>query len=77
MNQKAKPSHYLIDKIHDLLEDLQVLQACLRGKTIKNYRKSTGRTLLPDRSTGWKEWKLKMYCDVDFIWTPGHEDINR
>ena len=75
LNQKPKPSHYLMDKIHDLLEDFQVSQARFRGKNIKGYRKGTGRTQLKDGSTGWIEWKLKMQCKVKFIWTPGHEGI--
>ena len=25
---------------------------------------------------GWKEWKLKRWCRVEFIWTPGHKGIN-
>ena len=74
-NQKPKPSHYLLDKIHDLLEDFQVTQARLRGATIEGYRKGTGRTRLKDGSKGWKEWRLKRYCRVEFIWTPGHEGI--
>ena len=30
---------------------------------------------LKDGSIGWKEWKLKQWCRVDLIWTPGHEGI--
>ena len=73
LNQKS--SHYLLDKVHDLLDDLQVLQARLRGKHVVGYRKGAGRTLLKDGSLGWKEWRLKTTCDVTFIWTPGHEGI--
>jgi ribonuclease HI len=74
-NQRSKPSHYLLDKIHDSLEDLQVSQARLRNKVINGYRKGKGRTRLEDDSLGWIEWKLKTYCDVEFVWTPGHEGI--
>jgi ribonuclease HI len=75
LNQKTKPSHYLLDKIHDSLEDFQVLQAHLRGIPTAGYRKGTGRTKLQDGSKGWKEWKLKQWCKVYFVWTPGHEGI--
>jgi ribonuclease HI len=75
LKQKSKPSHYLLDKIHDLLEDFQVTQARLRGKRVEGYRRSTGRTRLEDGSTGWKEWNLKQWCKVNFVWTPGHEGI--
>ena len=74
-NQKTKPSHHLIDKIHDLLEDLQVTQVRIRGKTIEGYKKGTGRTRQPDGSLGWTDWNLRQWCKVDFIWTPGHEGI--
>lgn len=75
MNQKSKPSHYLMDKIHDSLEDLQVIQARIRGRKLVGYRKGKGRTHLDDSSLGWKEWKLKSVCKVTFIWTPGHEGV--
>jgi ribonuclease HI len=75
LNQRTKPSHHLLDRIHDSLEDFQVSQARMRGIPIKGYRKGTGRTKLQDGSKGWKEWKLKQWCRVNFIWTPGHEGI--
>ena len=75
-NQKSKPGHYLIDRIHDALEDFQVAQTRLRGERVEGYRKSTGRTKLKDGSLGWIEWRLKVRCKVTFIWTPGHENIN-
>jgi len=25
---------------------------------------------------GWKEWRLDTMCEVEFVWTPGHEDID-
>ena len=74
-NQKSKPSHYLIDKIHNLLEDFQVTQARIRGKTTDGYKKGKGRIKQADGSLGWKDWNLKKWCKVDFIWTPGHEGI--
>jgi len=61
-NQKSKPGHYLMDKIHDMLEDFQVTQARRRGERIEGYRKGTGRTKLKDGSMGWKEWRLKRWC---------------
>lgn len=64
-----------MDKIHDALQDFQVAQARLRRIQIKGYRKGAGRTKQEDGSTGWKEWKLKQWCRVEFTWTPGHEDI--
>lgn len=75
-NQKCRPSHYLADKIHETLEDkFQVAQARIRGIEIKGYRRGKGRTRLEDGSTGWKDWGIKRWCKVKFIWTPGHEDI--
>ena len=75
-NQKSKPSHYLMDRIHNSLEDLQVTQARLRGKTIKGYKIGTGRTRCKDSSQGWKEWNLKISTEVKLIWTPGHKGID-
>ena len=74
-NQKSKPGHYIIDKIHNALQDFQVSQARLRGKRIKGYKIGKGRTKLEDRSIGWKEWKVKQWCQVEFIWAPGHKGI--
>jgi len=75
-NQKSKPGHYLMDKIHDMLEDFQVTQARRRGERIEGYKRGTGRTRLEDGSIGWKEWRLKRWCKVEFVWTPGHEGID-
>ena len=75
-NQKSKPGHYLMDKIHDALEDFQVTQSRNRGKRIEGYKKGTGRMKLEDGSHGWIEWRLKTTCKVKLIWTPGHEDID-
>ena len=36
-NQKSKLGHYLLDKIHDMLEDFQVKQARNRGHTVEGY----------------------------------------
>ena len=74
-NQKTKPSHYLLDVIHNLLEDFQVTQARMQGVTIEGYRRGKGRMRLKDSSKGWKEWNLKRSCTVEFIWTPSHKDI--
>ena len=74
-NQQSKPSHYLLDKIHDALKDLQVIEARKRGKPILGYRLSKGKTKLDNSTMGWKDWKLKRRCKVKFIWTLGHEDI--
>ena len=76
MNQKSKAGHYLMDKIHDMLEDLQVTQARRRGEKIGGYRSGRGRTELEDGSVGWKDWGLKRWCKVKFVWTPGHEGID-
>ena len=51
-NQKPKPSYYLLDKIHDSLEDFQVTQARIRGNTITGYKKGKRRSKLADRSLG-------------------------
>ena len=74
-NQKSKPGHHLMDRVHDAMEDFQVTQMRIRGEEVKGYRKGVGRTRLKDGSKGWKEWKLKTRCETKFIWTPGHEDI--
>ena len=75
-NQKSKPGHYLMDKIQDMMEDFQVTQTRYRGERVKGYKKGTGRTRLTDGSMGWKEWRLKVKCEVTLTWTPGHEDID-
>jgi len=75
-NQKSKPGHYLMDKIHDLIEDFQVTQTRLRGVEVEGYKKGRGRTRLKDGSMGWKDWRLKKTCEVKFVWTPGHEGID-
>ena len=74
-SQKPRPGHHILDRIHDALEDFQVLQARKRGLQINGYRMGKGRTKLEDGSTGWKEWKLKQWCRIDLVWTPGHEGI--
>ena len=72
---KSKPSHYLMDKTHNALEDFQVTQTRNRGGRVEGYRKGLGRTELEDGSKGWIEWRLEVKCKVNFVWTPGHEDI--
>lgn len=74
-NHKTKPSHYLLDRVHDLLEDLQVAQARIRKRPILGYISGKGRIRLEDGSLGWKDWQLERHCKVKFIWTPGHEGI--
>ena len=74
-NQKSKPGHYLLDKVHDALEDFQVKQARIRGQTVEGYRMGQGQMRLEGGSHGWKEWKLKRWCKVEFVWIPGHEGV--
>ena len=74
-SQKPRPGHHILDRIHNAIEDFQVLQAHKRGLQIDGYRMGKGRTKLEDGSTGWKEWKLKQWCRIDLVWTPGHEGI--
>ena len=74
-NQKSKPGHYLLDKVHDALEDFQVKQARNRGHTVIGYRMGNSRSRLENGSIGWREWNLKKWCKVKFVWTPGHEEI--
>lgn len=74
-NQQTKPSHYLLDKVHDALEDFQVKEARKRGNEIPEYRMGRGRIKTSDGTTGWKDWDLKQWCKVRFVWTPGHEGI--
>ena len=75
-NQRSKPGHHLMDKIHDALEDFQVTQARNRNEQVEGYKKGVGRMRLDNGSLGWKEWKLKVRCKVNFVWTPGHKDID-
>jgi hypothetical protein len=74
-NQKSKPGHHILDKIHDTLQDFQVKQARKRGIKVAGYRRGKGRAKLEDGSMGWKEWELEQWCEVHFVWTPGHEEI--
>ena len=74
-NQRPKPGHYLLDKIHDTLEDLQVRQVRNRGCVIEGYRIGRGRVRLDDGTQGWRNWKLKQWCKVKFVWVPGHEGV--
>ena len=75
-NQRSKPSHYLLDKIHNMMEDFQVMQKQNRGRQVEGYKKGVGRTCLKDGSMGWIEWRLKVKCKVKYMWTPGYEDID-
>ena len=54
-NQRSKPGHHLLDRIHDALQDFQVVQVRKRGERITGYRKGRGRAKLRDGSLGWKE----------------------
>ena len=74
-NQKLKPGHYLLDKVHDVLEDFQVKQVRNRGRNIEGYRMGSGRVRLENGSKGWREWNLKRWYKVKFVWTPAHEGI--
>ena len=74
-NQRPKPSHYLLNKIHDSLKYFQIMQSRMRGIKTKGYRKGKGQTKLQDGTFGWKDWNLKQRCKVTFVWTPGHEGI--
>lgn len=31
---------------------------------------------LDDGSRGWREWKLKQWCKVKFMWVSSHKDID-
>ena len=75
-NQRSKLGHHLLDKVHDALEDFQVRQVRNRGHTVEGYRTGWGRTELADGTKGWKNWNLKQWCKVNFVWVPGHEDID-
>ena len=76
MRNKTRTLLIIMDKIHDALEDFQVMQARKRGERIEGYRRGAGRTRLEDGSVGWKDWGLKMRCRAEFVWTPGHEGID-
>ena len=75
-NQRSKPGHHLLDRVHDALEDFQVKQARNRGHLIEGYRLGRGKVELNRKSRGWKDWKLRKWCKVKFVWVPGHEDID-
>ena len=68
-NQRPKLSHYLLDKIHDSLEDFQVTQSRMRGIKITGYRRGKGRMKLQDGTIGWKDWNLKQRWKITFVWT--------
>ena len=74
-NQKSRPAHHLMDRIHDLLNDFQVAQARIRRIQVPRYRMGTGRTKLDDGSLGWIDWELEIQTKLNFVWTPGHEGI--
>lgn len=74
-NQKSRPAHHLMDRIHDLLQDLQAAQARVRKIDIPGYRMGQGRTTLDDGSQGWIDWELDTLTNLKFVWTPGHEGI--
>ena len=40
-NQRSKPSHYLLDKIQDMMEDFQVMQKQNRGGQVEGYVRAT------------------------------------
>lgn len=74
-NQKSKPGHYLVDKIHDLVEDFQV--TIIRGGhgDVPGYRRGGGGTVNASGGTEWKDWELKRKCKLTIQWVPGHEDV--
>ena len=72
-SQKSTPRRYPVDKIHEMLEDFQVAQARMRGEVVEGCRREAGKARPKDGS---KERKLKEWCKVMFVWTPGHEDID-
>src|ERR1700753_714237 len=74
-NQKSRPAHHLMDRIHDLLNDFQVAQARIRRIQVPGYRMGTGRTKLDDGSLGWIDWELEIQTKLNFVWIPGHEGI--
>ena len=49
-NQRSKPGHYLLDKVHNTLEDLQVKQVRDRGLAVQGYKIWRGRMRLEDGS---------------------------
>ena len=51
-NQRSKPGHYLLDKVHNALEDFQVKQAQNRGHSIEGYRFGRGRMELDGGGKG-------------------------
>ena len=64
-----------MDRIHDLMNDLQVAQARIRRIQVPGYRMGQGRTKLDDGSLGWIDWDLPIQTKLKFVWTPGHEGI--
>lgn len=75
-DQTPKPSHYLLDKIHDLVEDLQHTEMKRRTrKGMEGYRCGQGGHTNEAGGKVWKNWKLKKEIDLEILWVPGHEGI--
>lgn len=65
-NQTSKPSHYLLDQIHDASERLQQQQDKLRNSEEITLARIQGRK---------RPLKKRGVCDLQIHWVPGHMDF--
>ena len=67
MNQKSKPAHYLLDKIHDATERLHQRQDQLQNKTTFQQARRQQQQLTA---------KSRNVVDLQIHWVPGHLDFS-
>ena len=66
-NQSPKPSHYLLDIIHDAIGRLHVKQDKLQNVTVFCNTIHQGNKLTP---------RANSVVDLQFQWVPGHKDFH-
>jgi ribonuclease HI len=71
-NQHPKSGHYLLDKIHDLVEDFQMSEARKKGKGKKGYRMGKGGYTNTQGGFTWPNRSNKKYSNLKILWVPGH-----
>jgi ribonuclease HI len=74
-DQKPKPGHYLLDKIHDLAEDFQIVEARKRGEGLAGLRLGGGVKLNSNGSFSWRKDRIQRTSKLTVAWVPGHVRI--
>ena len=74
-DQKPKLGHYLLDKIHDLAKDFQIVEARKQGEGPAGLRLGEGVKLNPNRRFSWHKVKIKRTSRLTITWVPGHVGI--